>query len=865
MKHIKSTFDTISISFIVVHMITAYSAVFGEFSSPITRSDEDETVLFDELYDTQDEYQQSEYEHEDDSSSVTKSSANVNPYTGNIIRTIKIIGNKTISSKAILNYLPYKEGAVYKSQECIKNMYRHINQIRYIEIQVVPFAESMIDIIVQIEEKTPISNILIEGNKHLSTKDIFKAIEADHITNIDMQELKLLELKIKSLYKAKGYYNTLVQSELRFDKADQAVAVFSIEEKERSAIKKIFFKGNKAVSSKELRTILLTKEEWLLSFLDKTGTYNEERARYGDAHIIEQLYQNKGFLRAKVTDIITDIDKTIEGMSVTYVIEEGPLFSLSDITIDQTDDFDTDKVLLMTGLCKGDLYAKDAITRAIKTIESLWAHKGYIFSHVDPVIIPNEKEQTVSIHFSIEKGKKMILNRLNIKGNKKTRDKVIRRKVLLQEGEFITQRLLNQSKQNVQSLGYFDQKDGVNIQIKRLNDQEADIDLLVKEGKTGHFSLNLGYGGSGKDMSSPLSGLTLKVDFADNNLLGSGINMNLAGSWALEEQTIAFHIAQPWLFDKPILGALDIYHKRPTYDELRHLENGPINEKLTGGALTNGYILHSNTGLFNDTQLFASVGIDSVRYQKQPKARSFGNDIIGTLQTTQFQSLLDKSFTSGDFVWLSCNVEQDMRNHPMFPKEGHRWRLSTKAGIPTFSNTIGFYKITFDTHWYTTLIQEYDVVFHTHAFFGLATPINAKKTVPFGELFHIGGPATVRGFRFGEIGPKFLNESGVGAKKAMFVNVELLFPITSDYSMRGILFYDGGAGWDNPYVHGAEKAFVTGNSFDYRHSVGLGIRLTSPVPVKIDWGFKIDPRKDRQDRSKDENASEVHFSMSYDW
>ena len=206
-----------------------------------------------------------------------------------------------------------------------------------------------------------------------------------------------------------------------------------------------------------------------------------------------------------------------------------------------------------------------------------------------------------------------------------------------------------------------------------------------------------------------------------------------------------------------------------------------------------------------------------------------------------------------------------MRNHPMFPKEGHRWRLTAKAGIPTFNNAIGFYKVTFDTHWYTTLIQEYDVVLHTHAFFGLATPVNTQRAVPFSELFHIGGPATVRGFRFGEVGPKFLNESGIGAKKAMFVNVELLFPITSDYSMRGIFFYDGGAGWDNPYVHGADKAFVTGNSFDYRHSVGIGIRLTSPVPVKIDWGFKIDPRKDRLDRSRDENASEVHFSMSYDW
>lgn len=857
MKHTKSILRIINILFVFIISFALYPSLLCEaLQSP----DNEDALLFDELYDEQDEY-----EDEGHTSNTIKNSSLTNPYEGMIIHAIHVVGNNTVSREAILNYVPYKEGAPYISKDCIKNIYQSIRQIRHVQIEITPFSESMIDISIKVEEKAPITNLILEGNHHLNTKDIFKAINAEHITNVDIQELNLLGLKIKNLYKEKGYYNAIVKSELQFNESNEAVAIFSIDEKERSTIKKILFQGNNAISSKELRAILLTKEEWLLSFLDKTGSYHEERAKYGDTQVIEQLYQNKGFLRAKVTDIITDIDKKTGGMTVTYIIQEGNPFTISSITIDETDEFETSKVLLLTNMQVGDLYSRSTVTHAIKTIENLWAHQGYIFSHVDPIIIPNEKEQTVSIHFSIEKGKKMFLNRFNIKGNKKTRDKVIRRKVLLQEGELITQRLLNQSKQNVQSLGYFDQKDGVNMQIKRLNDQEADIDLIIKEGKTGHFSFNLGYGGSGKDMSSPLSGLTVKVDFADNNLLGSGINMNLAGSWALEEQTITFHIAQPWLFDKPILGALDIYHKRPTYDELRHLENGPINEKLTGGALTNGYILHSNTGLFNDTQLFASVGIDSVRYQRQPKARSFGSDIIGTLQTTQFQALLDKSFTPGDFVWLSCNMEQDMRNHPMFPKEGHRWRLSAKAGVPTFANTIGFYKITFDTHWYTTLIQEYDLVLHTHAFFGLATPVNAQRTVPFGELFHIGGPATVRGFRFGEIGPKFLNESGVGAKKAMFVNVELLFPITSDYSMRGVFFYDGGAGWDNPYVHGAEKAFVTGNSFDYRHSVGLGIRLTSPVPAKIDWGFKIDPRKDRLDRSKDENASEVHFSMSYDW
>ncbi|MDP3889030.1 MAG: BamA/TamA family outer membrane protein, partial [bacterium] len=121
----------------------------------------------------------------------------------------------------------------------------------------------------------------------------------------------------------------------------------------------------------------------------------------------------------------------------------------------------------------------------------------------------------------------------------------------------------------------------------------------------------------------------------------------------------------------------------------------------------------------------------------------------------------------------------------------------------------------------------------------------------------IGGPASVRGFLFGQIGPKFDGDP-IGASKALFLNAELVFPITSDMNMQGVAFYDGGAGFDNPYVCNTSRQFITDNRFDYRHSVGFGIRLLSPIPIKVDWGFKIDPRKG-------ESSHEVHFGATYDW
>jgi outer membrane protein insertion porin family len=172
--------------------------------------------------------------------------------------------------------------------------------------------------------------------------------------------------------------------------------------------------------------------------------------------------------------------------------------------------------------------------------------------------------------------------------------------------------------------------------------------------------------------------------------------------------------------------------------------------------------------------------------------------------------------------------------------------------------------VSLDTHWYTPLINEYSLVFHLHGYFGVAAPFTDHRSIPFDDLYHIGGPRSVRGFNFGDIGPKYAGDT-IGATKAFFWNAELIFPITPDMTIKGIIFYDGGGSFDAPYLKHVDKAAVTHNNFDYRHSVGFGIRLLQPMPISIDWGFKIDPRKNRRNPDRSETSNEVHFGMSYGW
>ena len=796
------------------------------------------------------------------------------------IRAIHVVGNKTVPTDALLNYVPYHvgetiniqpNGPIERSAQLIRNLYTHLKRFRNITLLADLIEPDDIDLYIVVQEKTPLKDIIFSGNKSLSESEMRKKINLD-LPAVDAEELKAIAEQMKKLYYEKGFQNVTITTSLNREDDGHSVAEFKFDEGQKSRIRRIRFKGNKAFSEKALKNILMfSKEEWILSFLDKTGSYYPDRID-GDKHFIEQFYQNNGYLHAKVLDIIIDVEPNSNILALTFVIEEGNRYTIKDVEAPGNDLVSEAFLLTNIPVRAGQFYSRERIGNTIKQMETLWGNLGYIFASIEPSVTVDEDAKTVNIAFLSDIGKKITLNRITIKGNKKTRDKVIRRRIPLSEGSTLTQGVMDSSRDSIASLGYFDQKDGVNWKVRRLNDEEADLDLIVKEAKTGHANIQLQFGGADKKIESPLSAVSLKGSISDTNLFGTGTAVNLEGSWAKDEQTITFHLAQPWLFDKPISGALDIYHKRPSYDQLRHVM-GAIHSKITGGAFTLGFITNPRWAFFNNSQVLFSLGLDSIKYNNAPRVMSFSKSdlpkgVTVTEANQQYAQILQQEFTPGGFVWLANHLEQDKRNHPIHTSRGHKWKITTKIATPSLDfessgvdndnkvRKLGFAKLYFDYTWFTPLIGERDLVFKLHLFFGLATPYR-DRVIPFGELFHVGGDTTVRGFSYGEIGPKFLGDT-IGGKKAFYMNTELIFPITQDLTLKGVVFYDGGAGWDNPYVNNVSPGLVTGNSFDYRHSVGFGIRMLQPVPVRVDWGFKLDPRTG-------EKESQVHFGMTYDW
>lgn len=780
-----------------------------------------------------------------------------------LINEIIVTGNKQIPTQAILYRIPYRQGDVFdalKTRDVIKRLYKDLKRLRSVAIYGEPIGTDQMNLHIVVEEKKLLKDYQFVGNTQISVKEILEKVDLADAPALDPEELKVIVGKIKKIYASKGYHQVDIDASLEIDEQDKAVAVFTFHEYPKSVLKKIRFIGNNCISGKQLRSIMFSREDWILGFIDRAGTYDPAMVD-ADRHMIEQHYQNKGYLTAKVVDVNVEFDEC-NNVCLTFEVVEGDQYCVANVHVAEADGLTEEQLLPCIPLAPGQIYSRENVVESIKSLEHIWGSRGFLFANVEPSIVPNEETKTVEVTFSHDLGDRVFLNKLTITGNRKTRDKIIRRQLLLEEGDLITESAMEASKARVESLGYFEVRDGVNWKTHRINQNLADLELVLKEAKTGHASVQLGYGGTAS-LASPADALSAELSVSDNNVLGLGISTNLTGRFSKNEKTFLFNITQPWLFDKPIMAAFDVYHKRLGYEEFR-LTNA-INEQRTGGAFTTGFVTVIPRLYFTDIFVRFNLLLDSIRYDgiNLATAQIEDDPLDPRVNDARFQYtiLLNKLFRPGYLGAFTATVGQEKKNHPMHPSRGYNWVARSFTAFPTLGTCIAFEKVDFDFHWYTPLIGEHDLIFHWHNYLGIVIPFNNKYTIPYGELFHIGGPSSVRGFLFGDISPRFRMggvSDSIGASKTLFVNAELVFPIRPDMSMKGVVFYDGGAGWDNPYVTPRNAPFIINNNFDYRHSIGAGIRMLNPMPIKIDVGFKLDPRKN-------ESPYEVHFGMSYDW
>jgi len=756
------------------------------------------------------------------------------------INKIIIEGNKYVHRDVISARIPYKIGAIFepeKSSIAITNLY-DLGYFRQIQIESEDLGGGLVNLYILVEEKKLLENIEFKGNKVITAKKFKETLTLDRLSTIDQGEIHKIIKAIKKAYIEENKHNVKVAYELVQNKEnpDKVKLVFTIAEGPKSSVVRVNFVGNKAIPERKLRKNAFTREDWLLSFMDNAGIYSAEMVDV-DKHKIEYFYRDYGFLQAKVYKTDVQFLRNNKDVSVTFYINEGPKYIVKNLNAPGDEIFHEDELLPLIQLEQGKPFSQAKLVTTVNTLRDLWGKKGYIYADIYPQIKPDEDTHEVDVTFHVERGNLMYVNRINITGNKYTRDKIIRRQLDIFEGDLITSKKLRVSKNQVEYLSYFE-RGSVDWQIHRITDDLADLEMRVQEAKTGSFNFQLSYG---SDKFSPQPSLRGALSVEKNNLFGLGYDVGgMIQANRHRLQRIEGHFFDANLFDMDISGAFEGYKNWMEYEYWSNVNKTPV-EKILGFTSRLGFPL---TKIDKRLQLFVDVSAEHIR-NNDPKARD-----------PFFEPIVRRTFQRGDLFSVGVDLVKDTRNHKVYPNEGYKITASAQMAPTQLNNNFGFMKTELEASWYTSIIGRDDLVLCLRGLAGRVSALRDDHTIPYKELYQIGGQSTVRGFLMGGISPAWINGSPLGARNALIFTTELTFPLVKDYSMKGHLFYDAGAGWSTPKNDIYDTNLILRDKCNLRHAVGFGFNLTNPVPAKIDWGYKLD-------RKPGETASEFHLSMNY--
>lgn len=730
----------------------------------------------------------------------------------NLIADIKVKGNKKIDSGAILNRVKSKTGDEYDAKRLTDDL-KNIFQMGYfddIQIDVSKSPQGNIVTFV-VKERAVMRKVLIENNKNLKDKEINEVVTLKPNRIFNTKELKESLDNIKKLYKEKGYYNSKVTSSLNYPQKGQVEVRFIIDEGSKVYVKEITIVGNATFSDRKLKKVMITSEKGLFSWFTESGVLKRDMLEHDTARLTA-FYHDNGFIEAKVGE--PEMTHKDEWLYITFNVSEGKRYTVGKINLRGDLIADEGKLLGFVKLKNEKYFSRKTLREDILRLTDYYAEKGYAFAEAFPSLEKNEANLSVDLVLEIRKGQLVRLNRIIIKGNTRTRDKVIRRKMDVKEGGLYDAAAIRRSNQQLQRLNYFEE---VNVSPQpTLEDDLMDVLVEVKEKPTGNFSIGAGY--------SSVDHLIFMSEISQSNFLGRGQRLSLQANISGSSTRYNLSFTEPHIFDSKLSTGIDLYDWEREYDDWT--------------TDSQGFGLNFSYPLWRKWFIYWGYGYDHTVYSN--------------VEATAAQEILD-SLDINITNFIRLGFQRDTRNRAYDASEGARYSFSTKhaggelGGDSSFTKLEGNVSLFFPTFWKT--------IFHVRLAGGYVRE-NEKGKLPVKEKFYLGGINTIRGFEPGDISPKetvtiidpitlekITTEDRIGGNKMWYSNIEFIFPLVPDAGLKGLIFYDVGNVYD----------FEEDWDFDrIKQSVGYGFRWLSPMgPLRLEWGYNLDPEGDEQQSSWD--------------
>jgi outer membrane protein insertion porin family len=713
-----------------------------------------------------------------------------------VVKEIDIRGNRRIESDVIRQRVQTRVGDPFSPEKIRGDVELLFKMGFFDDVKVeAEDLEGGLRLIYVVREKPSIRSIEIVGAKEIEEKDVRERIDVAPGTVFEPQALGRNADKIRAYYEGEGFYTAQVKGRSEKVSDREVDLVFDIEEGAKFFVRNITFEGNKGLSAGTIRGVMATKERFFIP-LFRAGVLKQPDLEQ-DVERIKALYLDRGYLQVKVAEPEIRIDKAANRLDIVIQIEEGARFRTGTVSVKGSTIFTPEELLAGLKLPKEEFFGRDVLRKDLLVLSGKYSEQGYVFADVVPVTRIRADETIVDVSFDITEGTKAYVERIEIRGNTKTRDGVIRRQLELAEGDVYNGKLLQEARAALGRLGYFESVDIKSTQGSAPEQLVLGID--VKEKPTGRLGIGGGFSTSGGAIGT--------VFVSEDNLFGLGKRIRLAASLGTINSQLSFRYDDPFFLDSDYSFSLALFDTTSDFDD--------YDQERLGGEVVFGrkFLKYNYVSL---GYLYEVVDISDV----SPTASSLIRDEEGTSTTSS----------------INLGLVRDVRNDPGNPTTGYRVALNGEWAGGYLGGGNDFYKIILDARHYIPVWEDKEIIGWVGGRVGFAEPYGDSDVIPLQERFFLGGPNAFRGAKFREFSPRDrVTGEEIGGNQFYLVTAEVGFPIFKDFvDLRGALFVD------------VAKNMATdedARNFDMEYAFGVGLGVVTPFgPVRIDLGYNPNPQ-----------------------
>lgn len=706
-----------------------------------------------------------------------------------VIKDIRVEGIQRTEAGTVFSYLPVKVGDTMteeRAAQAIKALFA-TGFFRDVSLEI----DNGV-LVVVVQERPSVAQIDFAGMREFPKEDVLKGLRQVGLAEgriFDRGLLERAEQELKRQYLSRGMYAVNVSTVVTPLERNRVSVHFNVEEGEVSKIRQISIIGANAFRERELIGLMTLRTPGLMTWFSKHDQYSRQKLA-ADLEALRSHYLDRGYLEFSIDSTQVSITPDRKDIYITISITEGMRYTVSGIKVAGERLLPEDEVLKLIRIKAGETFSRARLTESTKLIGDRLGNDGYAFANVNAIPEINKEKQQVAFTFFIDPGRRVYVRRINISGNNRTRDEVVRREMRQLEGGWYSAERINLSRSRIDRLGYFD---AVNVETPAVTGatDQVDLNVTVTEKPTGLLLFGAGFG-SGE-------GILLSGSISQNNIFGSGKHVTAQVNTSKINTTYALSYTDPYFTVDGVSQGFDIY--------LREVD--AINSGL-GNYLTRTAGLGLRVGVPITERDTINYGL---AYEDTKITTFVDSPLIYTDYVAAFGN--QNSTILGTVGWV-----RDQRNSLIYPTEGSLHKAQGEVGLP--GGTLRYYKASYQYQRYFPLTRHYTVMVNGEGGYGEGY---GGKPMPFFRNFFAGGVSSVRGYRSFTIGPKDSNGDPRGGTRRLVGNAEFLFPfpgLENDRSVRMSAFVDAGMVSDKYSVS------------DFRYSTGIGVLWVSPLgPLKI--------------------------------